>query len=131
MSAIYKIKIASKKLTLREQYVQWLQNAVKTGRPIEEARIDYAWAVARRVARLLRDQYGATRVRVFGSLLRPEQFDATSDIDLAVEGLTSSDYWRAAAKILFIDEQIIVDLVDQNTCPAAVWAHVEQEGVDL
>lgn len=114
-----------------EQHIQWLRQAAAAPRPILSERIDRAWGVVHRAAQLLRQRYGVTRVRVFGSLLHPSQFHAESDVDLAVEGLAVDDYWDALADVLFLDKQITVDLVDPDLCPPAIWEIVEREGVDL
>ncbi len=117
--------------TPREQHIEWLRRSSTRRRPLLEARLARAWQTARRAAQLLRERYAVSRVRVFGSLVYPDQFHARSDIDLAVEGLTVHNYWDALADILFIDAEIRVDLVDSDICPPAIWAIVEREGVEL
>lgn len=121
----------SQQPAIREQYIEWLRHSAAQRRPFAEERLARAWQVARQAARLLRERYGAPRVRVFGSLLHARRFHAGSDIDLAVEGLAVGDYWDALAEVLFLDDEITVDLVDPGTCPPVVWAIVEREGVDL
>lgn len=44
-------------------------------------------------------QAGASRVVLFGSLLRPHEFTPLSDIDLAVEGLTWPAYWKVLSAV--------------------------------
>ena len=117
--------------TKQEQYIEWLQRAVTQPRPLLEERLAQAWQIARRAAHLLRERYGVSRVRVFGSLLHPSQFHVKSDIDLAVEGLTVHHYWDAVTNVLFLDPEIMVDLVDVDICSPNIWAIVEQEGIDL
>jgi predicted nucleotidyltransferase len=117
--------------TTREQHIEWLRRSSTRRPPLLEDRIARAWQTARSAAQLLQNRYGVNRIRVFGSLLHPDQFHAKSDVDLAVEGLAVQDYWDALADILFLDNEITVDLVDPSTCPPAVWANVEREGVDL
>ncbi|NCC36141.1 MAG: nucleotidyltransferase domain-containing protein [Chloroflexia bacterium] len=116
---------------IHEQHVRWLRRAATQQRPRLITRIDQAWEVAHKAAHLLRQKYGVTRVRVFGSLLAPDQFHRQSDVDLAVEGLAVEHYWDALADVLFLDNQIVVDLVDPELCPPAIWTIVEREGVDL
>ncbi|MBM4201523.1 MAG: nucleotidyltransferase domain-containing protein [Gammaproteobacteria bacterium] len=55
-----------------------------------------AWEEVRRIAAVLRDQFGATRVIVFGSLVRG-RFTERSDLDLAVEGLDAERFFAALA----------------------------------
>lgn len=117
---------------VQKQYVSWLRRApLKDPSSVLAPKRLHAWDVARRAARILREKYGATRIRVFGSILHPERFHAGSDIDLAVEGVTVTDYWDAVAEVFLLDEAIKVDLVDPDSCSPAVWSIVEEEGVDL
>lgn len=116
---------------MHEQYVEWLRrSAVQPDSPPDE-QLAHAWEIANRAAQLLRERYNVSRVWVFGSLLHPNHFHSRSDVDLAVEGLAVHDYWDALADVLFLDDEIAVDLVDPDTCPPAIWARVEDEGVDL
>ena len=45
-------------------------------------------------------KYGAKRIVIFGSLCRTGQFHPGSDIDLAVEGIPSRYFIRAAADLM-------------------------------
>jgi predicted nucleotidyltransferase len=45
-------------------------------------------------------KYGATRIFIFGALCRPGRFYPGSDIDLAVEGIPSLLFNRAAADVM-------------------------------
>jgi predicted nucleotidyltransferase len=57
-----------------------------------------AWAEAKTAAALLREQFGATSVIVFGSLVRG-RFGENSDIDLAVAGISKGDFFSALAAV--------------------------------
>lgn len=115
----------------RERHVEWLRHAATIASPLCEDRRRHGWEVARRAAEMLREKYGVTRVRVFGSLLHPLHFDSRSDIDLAVEGLDIGSYWAAVAELYFFDKEIAIELVDPDSCPDGVWKAVELEGVDV
>jgi uncharacterized protein len=118
--------------SVKQSYVEWLRQAASKAPTAEfHQKRSYAWDVARRAADILRTRYGATRVRAFGSILHPERFHASSDVDLAVEGVTVADYWDAVTEVFGLDEAIRVDLVDPSCCSSAVWGIVEKEGVDL
>ena len=123
--------MASPQAAVRERHIEWLRRASRRRRAVPEDQLAHAWRVARKAAQILRERYGVKRVRVFGSLLHPERFHAESDVDLAVEGLTAQEYWDALADVLFLDDKVAVELVDSETCPKAIWATVEREGVDL
>ena len=62
------------------------------------ARHAEAWRVARLAADVLRSDLGATRVLVFGSVVRGTMHES-SDIDLAVEGLDPCRYFDALARV--------------------------------
>ena len=74
-----------------------------------EERRTRALAVAEKAAALLADA-GATKVVLFGSLGRGQRFDLHSDIDLAVRGISWSEYWRLWSKVDALAD-IPVDLV--------------------
>ncbi|MFQ5595518.1 MAG: nucleotidyltransferase family protein [Anaerolineae bacterium] len=97
----------SQQSVVRKQHIEWLRRSSARRRPLPEARLARAWQVARQAAQLLRERYGVSRVRVFGSLLHPNYFHAGSDVDLAVEGLTVRDYWDALADVLFLDDEVV------------------------
>lgn len=50
---------------------------------------------AEKAARILGDQFSAERVYLIGSLLSEECFTPHSDIDIAVAGLRTDDYFKA------------------------------------
>lgn len=95
------------------------------------ARQARAWRVARQGAQLLVEQFGATRVAVFGSLLQPEKFHANSDVDLAVWGLDERVYYRAVSRLLDLDPEVSIDLVEMELAEPRLRQAIEQEGVIL
>ncbi len=94
-------------------------------------RRERAWEVTRAAARLLKEQFGAARVMVFGSLTRTGLFDQHSDVDLAVGGLDERLYLRALSCLLDLDPEIPVDLAEIETARPALRAAIEREGVLL
>ncbi|MCS7260287.1 MAG: hypothetical protein NZ765_05850 [Anaerolineae bacterium] len=48
--------------------------------------------MAQAAAQLLKEQYAATRVVLYGSALDPRRFGQRSDIDLAAEGIPAADF---------------------------------------
>ncbi len=55
--------------------------------------------IARQCAKLLKQQFGVSRVVLFGSMLDVESIFEDSDIDLAVWGLPSDLYWQAGCAL--------------------------------
>lgn len=96
-----------------------------------KGRYDRAWDVARAAAAVLKEEFGATRVAVIGSLLRPEQFYERSDVDLAVWGLDERVYLRAVSRLLDLDPEISVDLIEAEFARPALLAVIRQEGQTL
>lgn len=94
-------------------------------------REERAWEVARRVAALLKERFGATHVVVFGSLIRKGCFTLWSDVDLAAWGIRPEDTFRAVSAVIAIDPEITVNLVDIQTCRPTLRTVIEQEGVEL
>ena len=64
-------------------------------RQVDEALRQRAWQTVHRVADMLYKDFGATDVAVFGSLAERESFTKWSDIDIAVWGIRSEEYFRA------------------------------------
>jgi predicted nucleotidyltransferase len=85
----------------------------------------------RLAATLLKSQYGARRVVLFGSLAHRGWFTPDSDVDLAVEGVSSADYWRAwrAAEEAIGDRQ--VDLIDLADASSSLRRAIQRYGVEL
>ncbi len=96
-----------------------------------ERRRQQAWRAARQAARLLRDQYGAVKVAVFGSLLHGDWFTPWSDIDLAAWGIPADRFYSAVAAVTGLSSTFRVDLVDPETCRPSLRATVVREGIEL
>ena len=94
-------------------------------------RREAAWAVARQAAGILKSEFGATRVVVFGSLSHGAWFNARSDIDLLAEGIPPDLFWRAWCALDRLGSQFQVDLVPGETIAGRLREEVEREGVEL
>lgn len=82
-------------------------------------------------ARVLREQYNANRVVVFGSLLHESRFTPWSDVDIAAWGIPPEQTFRAIGAIMDLDSSLEVNLVDVNTCTPSLLEAIEQESVEL
>lgn len=91
-------------------------------------RRERAWQVARRAVALLKEQFGATQVAAFGSLVHGFWFSRISDIDLAVWGLRADDYFVAVAKLQDISPEFEIDLVAMEHCRPALRETIVREG---
>lgn len=94
-------------------------------------RRERAWRVAHRAAKLLKEEFNAARVVVFGSLIHGDCFTHRSDVDLAAWGIAPQDTLRAIGTVMDLDDEIEVNLVDVNTCRPSLLAVIEREGVEL
>ncbi len=101
-------------------------------REAEKERRKQAWIAAREAAELLRDQFHATRVVVFGSLAREStSFTRWSDIDIAVWGLAEQDSLNALGAVLDMNTVFEMNMVDVNVCKPAILESIAQEGIDI
>lgn len=80
-------------------------------------------------ASLLRRDFGAARVVLFGSVAG-ETATPESDVDLAVEGVASARFWRAAAMAAQVCGRD-VHLVDLATVGVSLRARIDAEGIAL
>lgn len=93
------------------------------------ARHARAWEVALQAAHLLKTEFGASRVAVFGSLLYPERFHLRSDIDLAAWDV--QHYFRAVSRLLDLAPEFEIDLVPMEDAREGIARVVLREGKDL
>ena len=94
-------------------------------------RRERAWQVAHAAARLLREDFGATRVVVFGSLAHRAWFSAWSDIDLVAWGIPVDQFYKAVAVVTGLSSDFEVDLIDPDVCRPTMRESIEREGVEL
>jgi len=90
-----------------------------------------AWRVARQAAALLKTQFRAVRVVVFGSLVREGAFNLWSDVDLAAWGLQPEETFRALGAIRDLGGEVEIDVVDMGACRPSVADAIERTGVEL
>lgn len=110
-------------------------DAVRRRREKQSAEIasrrERAIMVAHKAAKLLKDQFGADEVILFGSLVLRVGFTRWSDIDLASRGISSENYLTAMDTVLHLDPEFKIDLIELETCPPALLKSIEEEGRPL
>ena len=94
-------------------------------------REERARQLAVNAADLLRNDFGATRVVLFGSLAHPGRFTPWSDVDVAAWGIDPRDTLTAIGAILDLSTEIPVNLVDVNACKRHILVEIEREGIPL
>ena len=100
-------------------------------RQAQAQRAQRAWTLAQQAAALLKDRFDARHVVLFGSLARRDFFHRRSDVDLAVEGIKSQDFWRAWSALDTLGCEFEIDLVDVETASPSLRLEIEREGVEL
>jgi predicted nucleotidyltransferase len=90
-----------------------------------------AWELAHRAAALLREQFGATRIVVFGSLVHEGAFTLWSDLDIAAWGIRPEDTFLAIGAVMDLDPEVQVNLVDVATCSPSLLTIIKREGMQL
>jgi predicted nucleotidyltransferase len=114
-----------------EQYRQTARERENARVSAARERMEKAWTLAREAAKLLREQYQAQRVVVFGSLLHETRFTQWSDVDIAAWGIPFGQTFRAIGAVMDLDSSVAVNLVDVDTCVLSLLEAIEQEAVDL
>jgi len=66
--------------------------------------------LARKAANLLKSEFGAEKVLVFGSLLHESSFTLWSDIDLSASGIAADKYYAAVAAVSDLSSSTRIDL---------------------
>ena len=92
--------------------------------------IDEAHTVAKKLAEELINRFGAKNVFLFGSLARGD-FSKWSDIDMAVRGIPSKDFYRAVAFASGFSKVWKIDLVDTADCSEDLQGIILKEGIRL
>lgn len=85
----------------------------------------------RKIAALFKERFGAKKVILFGSMAHEAWFVSDSDVDIAVEGLGSEDYWRAWETAEELIPDIPVDLIDLGSATESLKKAINRYGVEL
>jgi len=87
--------------------------------------------LARQAADLLREEYSAKKIILFGSLAMDAGFSEHSDIDMAAFGIPDALFYRAVAKVSGLSPEFVVDLVDPDSCRPSVKESILAGGIEL
>ena len=120
----------------REGWRPYLEAARRRRVPAEESaeeslERERLLARVREAAEALKARFGVKRVVLFGSLAHAAWFVPDSDVDLAVEGLAVTDYWRAWRMVEEIIGDRPVDLIEIETASESLRRAIERYGVEL
>ncbi len=84
-------------------------------RQVDEELLQRAWAVAHRLATVLYQDYGASKVAVFGSLAERERFTKYSDIDMVVWGVSYNRCLDALWETEDLGSEFKIDIINFKT----------------
>ena len=108
----------------------WRARLNKENRELEDRRVR-AFGKAKECAEVLKKEFGAKRVILYGSALHPDTSTRHSDIDLAVEGVKDSEIFYAGARVEAVAEDIFVDLTPLEDAKPYILKSIEEEGIIL
>jgi predicted nucleotidyltransferase len=111
-----------------KQFHPFIMNSGR--REVSSVRQESAIITAGALAKVLKERFHASKVMLFGSVTRTD-FSQWSDIDLAVWGISISDYYRAVAYASGYSSVFKVDLVDAEDCSQSLLLHITQNGIEL
>ncbi|HCE67640.1 MAG TPA: nucleotidyltransferase domain-containing protein [Geobacter sp.] len=94
------------------------------------ARQESAKETADALAKELKERFHASKVMLFGSVTSAD-FNLWSDIDLAVWGISDSDYYKAVAYTSGFSSVFKVDLIGAEDCSQSLLQHITQNGIEL
>ena len=84
-----------------------------------------ALSTAKRCKEILQKQFGAKQVIPFGSLVGDSPWHEASDLDLAIEGLSSEACWEAEAALeTIMPPWLSVHLLLLESAPASIRKHI-------
>jgi predicted nucleotidyltransferase len=114
-------------------YQAALRRRDRSERAAKTARFKRARATAHAASEVLRTEFGAARVVVFGSLVEEDGawFGARSDIDLAAWAIAPEDFFDAVARLETLSAEFEIDLVAMERCPPHLVASIDRHGVAL
>ena len=113
------------------QYRRTAISRQKTRMSKVKSRMKKGWKLARKAAKILREQYHAQRVVVFGSLLHEARFTQWSDVDIAAWGIPPEQTFRAIGAVMDLNSSLEINLVDVNSCSSSLLKAIEQEAVEV
>lgn len=100
-------------------------------RKVDEELLQRAWQIVYEISELLYDEYGATKVAVFGSLTEPIGFTKSSDIDIAVWGLSDDMHTKAYDKVMDRNTGFKIDLINFDMMKGYFRERVQQHAIPI
>lgn len=115
----------------KQKYPLTFTKGASRKEPFLAERYEAAWKIAKKAATVLKNNYGARRVMVFGSLTDRSAFTCWSDIDLAVWGVPDNRFYAAVGVVTGLTADFKIDLVDAMDCRESLSKAIEIEGIEI
>jgi uncharacterized protein len=95
------------------------------------ARRETAWRIAHQAACMLKANFGATRVIVFGSLAHGAWFTSRSDIDLAAEGIPPDAFFKSWCALDGLGSNLEINLIAIESASEEMSREIRELGIEL
>jgi uncharacterized protein len=121
------------KTALELSPTEWKQYSLprRSVTPEVQARWNEAWQLIPELARMLREEFGSTKIKVFGSAVSVDYFSEESDIDIAAWDIPIAQYLSAVLAVNEFHDNFKVDLLDPNLCRMVLRQKIEKEGIEV
>lgn len=111
------------------EYVDAWRNRLAEKEAQRQMQAAHLREVARACAQRLVEDFGASKVYLFGSLKQENLVHNRSDIDLAVEGLSAERYFEALSEMwALLPQGVELDLVRLERAWPSLLKRIEAEG---
>ena len=100
-------------------------------RTVDVLLLEHAWQTAYQIAAVLYDEFSSKHVAVFGSLTEPIGFTESSDIDIAVWGLTDDEHTKAKNRIWDIETGFKIDLINFDLTKKLFRQRIKQQAIPI
>jgi uncharacterized protein len=94
-------------------------------------RRETAWRIAHQAACMLKEDFGATRVIVFGSLAHGAWFTSRSDIDLAAEGIPPDAFFKSWCALDGLGSNFEINLIAIESASEEMRREIRELGIEL
>ena len=100
-------------------------------RTVDETLLERAWKAAYEIATMLYEEFGATKVAVFGSLAEPIGFTKSSDIDIAVYGLSDNEHTKANSRVMDLRTGFKIDLINVDLTKGLFRDRIQHQAIPI
>lgn len=112
-------------------YRKTAENKWRNSQSQRAKRREKAWQLVQIATILLKEEFKATKVIVFGSLIHENCFTLWSDVDIAAWGILPQDTFKAIGEVRELDKTIEINLVDIETCKPELLEKILREGREV